>query len=419
MRPLELFEGGAKSRKTKGVTLDPPLAKAAIVEYLKVIKAFNVFLDYEGHKPVTPIKPVGSTTHLEKDYDEKVGEPYGDIDYQVQFPLEHFQKYGDERLAATAQKRLYENLLKEFLNSQQPDNVDVPETLNGSPLMIIMKLPTGEHVQIDTIVTFPQTTDWMKVRYGPERGIKGYMMGNLYKAFGDYFTLVIGTEGVVGRKHQGRVVSSSRRKDVNHFRITKDPRTLFKDIAQWAAHHSEKQYTEHPELTDNGGLENESAIVKMSQGIRGVALTLEQSNVIPSAKKMLKKIHKDFEDLTRKSIDNKLKRGTGLDPSKWQNLANQNEVVSKLVRGVFEAEMHTPLESAILKAKGTLFQKYTPAEEQAFIEAGFTTHTKEDAKRFARKDEYPTENFPTKDGQTVKVYYWPNKEIGKPYTVYN
>ena len=417
MRPLELFEGGLKSKKTKD--LDPTLAKAAIVEYLKVLKSFNVFLEYKGHKPVVPIKPVGSTTHLEKDYDEKVGTLYGDIDYQVQFPLEHFGNYGDERLAATAQKKLYENLLKEFLKTHPPDNVDVPETLNGSPLMIIMKLPTGEHVQIDTIITFPQTTNWMKVRYGPERGVKGYMMGNLYKAFGDYFTLVIGTEGVVGRKHQGRVVSSSRRKDVNHFRITKDPRTLFKDIAQWAAHHSEKQYTEHPELTDNGGLENESAIVKMSQGIRGVALTLEQSNVIPSAKKMLKKIHKDFEDLTRKSIDNKLKRGTGLDPSKWQNLSNQNEVVSKLVGGVFNEVHLTPLDSAIKKAKGTLFQKYTPEEEQAFIEAGYTTHTKEDAKRFARKDEYPTENFPTKDGQTVKVYYWPNKEIGKPYTVYN
>ena len=97
----------------------------------------------------------------------------------------------------------------------------------------------------------------------------------------------------------------------------------------------------------------------------------------------------------------------------------KNEIVSKLVGGVFDTKPHTPLESAILKAKGTLFQKYTPAEEQAFIEAGFTTHTKEDAKRFARKDEYPTENFKTKDGQTVKIYYWPNKEIGKPYTVYN
>ena len=107
MRPLELFEGGLKSKKTKD--LDPTLAKAAIVEYLKVLKSFNVFLEYKGHKPVVPIKPVGSTTHLEKDYDEKVGTLYGDIDYQVQFPLEHFGNYGDERLAATAQKKLYEN----------------------------------------------------------------------------------------------------------------------------------------------------------------------------------------------------------------------------------------------------------------------------------------------------------------------
>ena len=348
MRPFELFEGGLKSKKTKSVDLTPELAKSAIVEYLKVLKAFNVFLDYEGHKPVVPIKPVGSTTHLEKDYDEKIGRVYGDIDYQVQFPLEHFEKYGDERLAVNAQKRLYENLLKEFLNRQKPNNVDVSETLSGSPLILIVKLPTGEHVQVDTIVTFPQTSDWMKVRYGPERGIKGYMMGNFYKAFGDYFTIVIGTEGAVGRKHQGRVVSSSKRKDVDHFRISKNPKTLFRDVAKWAAHHNNKEYAEHIELTNNPGLENESAIIKMAQGIRGVALTLEQSNVIPSAKKMLQKIHKDFTKLTRQSIDNKLKRGTGIEPAKWQNLANQNETVSKLINGVFQLDN---FESYISKAE--------------------------------------------------------------------
>ena len=45
MRPLELFEGGLKSKKTKD--LSPAVAKIAIVEYLKLIKAFNVYLDYE------------------------------------------------------------------------------------------------------------------------------------------------------------------------------------------------------------------------------------------------------------------------------------------------------------------------------------------------------------------------------------
>ena len=57
--------------------------------------------------------------------------------------------------------------------------------------------------------------------------------------------------------------------------------------------------------------------------------------------------------------------------------------------------------------------------KQALIKAGYATHTKNEAKKLARADEYPTENFHAKPDMTVKIYYWPNKEIGKPYTVFH
>ena len=78
-----------------------------------------------------------------------------------------------------------------------------------------------------------------------------------------------------------------------------------------------------------------------------------------------------------------------------------------------------PLESALDKVQDIKYHKYTPKEEEALIKAGIATHTKKEAKKLARKGEYPVESFRAKPNMTVTIFYWPNKEIGKPYTVYH
>jgi hypothetical protein len=70
------------------------------------------------------------------------------------------------------------------------------------------------------------------------------------------------------------------------------------------------------------------------------------------------------------------------------------------------------------KAKDVRYHKYT-SEEEALIKAGIATHTKKEAKKLAQTDEYPVEKFRAKPNMLVKIFYWPNKEIGKPYTVYH
>ena len=48
-----------------------------------------------------------------------------------------------------------------------------------------------------------------------------------------------------------------------------------------------------------------------------------------------------------------------------------------------------------------------------------TKNLKKEAKKLARKGEYPVETFHAKPNMNVKIFYWPNKEIGKPYTLYH
>ena len=85
----------------------------------------------------------------------------------------------------------------------------------------------------------------------------------------------------------------------------------------------------------------------------------------------------------------------------------------------YDEEPSTPLQIAIKKTKDIRYHKYTPEEEEALIKAGIATHTKKEAKKLARNGEYPVENFRAKPNMTVTIFYWPNKEIGKPYTVYH
>jgi len=85
----------------------------------------------------------------------------------------------------------------------------------------------------------------------------------------------------------------------------------------------------------------------------------------------------------------------------------------------FEDYDDDPLESALDKVQDRVYHKYTPEEEEALIKAGIATHTKKEAKKLTRKGEYPVENFRAKPNMTVKFFYWPNKEIGKPYTVFH
>ena len=75
------------------------------------------------------------------------------------------------------------------------------------------------------------------------------------------------------------------------------------------------------------------------------------------------------------------------------------------------------LGSAMDKVHDILWHKYTKEEQQALIDAGIATHTFRDAKQLAIDGEYPVEDFKIPYGN-VKVFYWPNREIGKPYTLW-
>ena len=277
-----LAEGGAKIPQGQGATLTPKVVVQSAELYKDLIGRFNDFLASKNLRPIKPVKPVGSTAYYQEDLAEDTDVVYGDIDYLVSFPpADGGEDLGHSRKSQSALERQYTDEFLSFLQASSPDYVDVELTGNVSPTMVIITLPTGEKVQVDMIATTESYEDWMKVRWVPERGVKGYVGGNLYKAFGDALTLTIGDQGILARLKDGkRVTSKNRGKDVSFVQVSTSPATFFKDIVDYLAGPDGVTFSE--EISANPGISpDDITIAGIARGIQLVAENLESNSALP------------------------------------------------------------------------------------------------------------------------------------------
>ena len=332
--------GGLKAQLlTSDTVLNPKTVKEAIEIYIKVINLWNTnHLKPAGFKPVTTIRPVGSTSYYGVDSPDEI---YGDVDFLVSFPVDVEAGATEKDIRASENKvaREYENEFVKFLTTSQEIQgyVDVDATIGSSPFLVIVKLGTGGYVQVDTIVTFSRFTsqsggeEWMPGRWTPERGKKGYTIGHLYTALGSYFNMSIGDRGVVSKTRDGQRVPFSQRKNTTLESISKNIRTFLRDIAVEIAG---PDVIENELLLRYPGVDPDNVTIgDLAKGIRGLALTLENSESILSSDEMLDAILDNYAKGLKKNIDKKLSRG--LDKGTYEKLEKLNSMVYNIVSDVF------------------------------------------------------------------------------------
>lgn len=328
-----ILEGGLKLPADKRVDLTPTLVKQTVVAYERFIGSWNRWLTAKGKDPVSPVGPSGSSAHAEVDAAEGKDVVYGDVDYLVSFPLaDAAEDFGDRRKAQATVEREYTDLMGEYIRSTHPHGVDVELTLKpGSiPSQVVLKLPDGELVQVDTVVTFPEHSEWMKGRYVPERGIKGYVTGNLFKVLGDYLTLTIGTEGVVARLKDGSRVTSKQRAGVKYHKVSGDFRSFLIDIAQYLAGDDVEL---SPMLKKHPGLDPAAVSVDaLANGIVGLADTLANAGIVDK-RDMLTTVAANFERALADTVERKL--GRDIAPEKAAKLLKLNDEQLKRVTRAF------------------------------------------------------------------------------------
>ena len=342
-------EGGNLAPElTADVKLTPQVVERANKVFIKVLGDWNRWLEERGHAPVKPIKPVGSTGHYEKDLSSSPEElhraygsedvEYGDIDYLVEFPFpEDFT--GDDTLRRKEEnkiKREYGQLMTEFFEILQGS----PEVVKISQPMLVVRLPDGDHVQIDAIITFPKYSRWMGTRYIPERGIKGYITGNLYSSFANALIMTIGSEGVLVRTQYGERVTGRVRKDVVYNTISTDPDNFLMDIANYII---KSDFTPHPLLGQYPGWsKDEVRISDIAKGMKGFALTLEDNTEDFSAVEFLSEISDVLKERLEKFVEHKryilAKKNHPHADEKVNKMIKQNNKVHAIVQGVFKGE---------------------------------------------------------------------------------
>jgi hypothetical protein len=332
---------------TSGTKLTPSVVSQANKVYLQAISAWNKSLSSQGLEPVQPIKAVGSTSYFEQDSTEQPDElervygtsdvVYGDVDYLVQFPFptDFSGNETERRREENKIKREYGQLMQEFFES--PNSPTEVKAVT-SP-MLVVELPSGEHVQVDAIVTFPKYSNWMKSRYSSERGLKGYITGNLYAALGDALVLTIGTEGVLARTRDGERVTSRIRKDVIINSVSIDPRNFLMDIAGYII--GSDDFEVSPTLQRYSGWDEDAVrISDIGKGIVGLAETLEANVEGFSKKELLSNVLSTFEAKLNGTIDKKRKMMAkkGFDgEGKLSKLEKQNEKSLNLISSIFSS----------------------------------------------------------------------------------
>ena len=328
-----LREGGLKLSPEHRSELNPQTVIEVEKKYLKFIRSFNDWLQNKGHEPVVPVGLTGSATYAPKDsQDEKrSGVTYGDVDYLVSFPVQYTSEdLGSRRKQESESLRVYTDLMRDYMVSSSPPEVDTEKTLKSNPLMVIIRLPGEKYVQVDTVVTHPPYQSWMRGRYTPERGVKGYVTGNLYKALGDYLTLTIGTEGVIARYKDGSIVSSKVRSGVSFKNVSTNFRSFLMDIAQFM---TKGEFTPDSLLSQHPGMDPENVSVSsLARGIVGLARTLESEGIV-SASEMLSTIYDSFVSGLEENVGRKISRD--ITQSQQEKLLKINQDQSKIVKDIF------------------------------------------------------------------------------------
>jgi len=170
----------------------------------------------------------------------------------------------------------------------------------------------------------------MRGRYTPERGIKGYVTGNLYKALGDYLVLTIGTEGVMARLKDGQRVPSKFRAGITYHSVSTDFRNFFRDIADYVI---EGAYVADPLLEQHPGLDPDNVNVSdLAYGIVGLARTMEQAGDVDS-REMLSTIYSSFVDGMEENVGRKLSKD--ITPEQEAKMRKLNVTQGERVRQIF------------------------------------------------------------------------------------
>lgn len=286
--------GGWESTKTQDTILNTKLIISKVIPLISRFEFdFNNFLcnTYKYLNKIKFISPVGSTSYCFLDDIENKNITYGDIDYLVEFPFLDYRhptyiKNPSTNIHDLRNKsiKIYKDIIIVFIETIKPHYIDLVDSIKSKGNFLIFKITPNQYVQVDIISTTPDTIEWAKGRFTPERGLKGFTMGMIYSSINNLFHINIGDRGTTVKIKDGKLVSGKYRKNIKHLVISKNYRTFWKDIFEWTClqkNDLSQGYFIDPLLKKYPGLDpNNPKIIEQVKGLLGLIKSLDINGLL-------------------------------------------------------------------------------------------------------------------------------------------
>ena len=334
----ELIEGGwLRPELTAKTKITPQVVKSVLDVAKKFVKEFNVYLTKHGFENIGDVKILGSAKYFEKDIEDKNDVTYGDIDVMFVLPE------ADDESQETKIKTMYSKLIMDFVQTSGQNYVDIDSVLESRGTQLVVKINDTEWVQIDLLYTFKKYDEWFAVRFSPQRGLKGFVSGNLYSALASVLDIRIGDRGVRAKMKNGKIVAPLLRKDVIDKLITARPSTFLLDIYKFLCNVFDiKPDSSHidSDLNAYKGINpDDIKFENLAKGIAGLARTLDNAGILAKLdtnyKKFTDDIKAEYDRKTAKNIEKKSEKTTDDDTQKnLDRIKRDSEIGQNLVNKI-------------------------------------------------------------------------------------
>jgi hypothetical protein len=278
MRMSEILEGGWASVKTQGTRITPETVDQVVSKMQEFESQFNQYLKQQNIPEIEIGRPVGSGTYYKRDLQQNPDREYGDIDIQFIIP-----EIDGMTTAQTVSQ--YMTAVKEF-SEQQPGF----ESETGKN--VIVQIGTQDYAQVDLVAIFKGRVEW-STALAPEYGTKGVLSASIYSALAEALNISISDLGVQAKTRDGKVVPFRQRKDTETKTVSTDKNNWGVDIVKFLGGDTvSDRLQEHP------GMKEEVRIADITETVKGIAESLEQSNSLPegydSGEELLEKIQEVY-----------------------------------------------------------------------------------------------------------------------------
>lgn len=267
----ELDEGGWRTTSTQKTKITPTLVQKALEATEKLM---NEFAAYSKLPKIIVKGPVGSSKYYKDDMNDPAA-TYGDVDIQIVLPSE-----SNERADQLKTNKTYLPALREFLTTKTPSYVENNAEDKDFGVSYVLFKIGDDVVQVDLVISYTITADWVSSRTTPEKGLKGFVTGMLLSSLGEAMNLSLASTT------NPYIINGKERVHLNHS-------TVFSDAVAWYA---KKAGVASPKLEKMKGHQsldqNDPSFKKKCETVVAIADALEANNVFASGALVSKSGHK-------------------------------------------------------------------------------------------------------------------------------